>query len=321
MKNKRFISTFVIICATASAVVSAQTVYWTSDTALSIQRADASTGDVENLLTNTRRPVGLALDIDGGQMYWSEHGGDIRVADLDGRGSRILVDLSPFAGPVGVALDSAGGKIYWVAWEEGVVQRANLDGSGVETLVTAGLGHGWTGYVGIALDLERGRMYWGDYQVSTIFSANLDGTDVQAVLTDSGIGPYYLTIDPVAEELYWTAHDEGAIFKSNLDGSNLTQIISDLPNAPVGIELDLPNSKLYWTLHNGEVHRANLDGSNAETWVTGLSAAWAVEIVPEAAGDQPSNVPAASVTSICIAGLLMFLAGSTIVRRRDTLVA
>ena len=44
-------------------------------------------------------------------------------------------------GPEDIALDIAAGKMYWTGQTEILkIQRANLDGSGVEDLVTTGLG-------------------------------------------------------------------------------------------------------------------------------------------------------------------------------------
>ena len=39
--------------------------------------------------------------------------------------------------PEGIAVDGVGGKIYWTDFNAGKIQRANLDGTGVEDLVTA----------------------------------------------------------------------------------------------------------------------------------------------------------------------------------------
>ncbi len=38
--------------------------------------------------------------------------------------------------PVLMALDMAGGQMYWTDAERGVIYRASLDGSNVETLLT-----------------------------------------------------------------------------------------------------------------------------------------------------------------------------------------
>ena len=62
--------------------------------------------------------------------------------------------------------------MYWTNWEDtGKIQRANLDGSGVEDLVTSGLDIPR----GIALDLAGGKMYWTDWGTEKIQRANLDG--------------------------------------------------------------------------------------------------------------------------------------------------
>ena len=49
-------------------------------------------------------------------------------------------------------------KMYWTDFGTDKIQRANLDGSNVEDLVTTGL----SGPRGIALDLANGKMYWAD---------------------------------------------------------------------------------------------------------------------------------------------------------------
>ncbi len=54
--------------------------------------------------------------------------------------------------PAGLALDPGAGKMYWTDPGTGKIQRANLDGSGVEDLVTSGL----SGPAGLALDLGVG---------------------------------------------------------------------------------------------------------------------------------------------------------------------
>ena len=43
--------------------------------------------------------------------------------------------------PVIPVRDAAAGKMYWTDWGTSTIQRANLDGSGVEDLVTSGLHH------------------------------------------------------------------------------------------------------------------------------------------------------------------------------------
>ena len=55
------------------------------------------------------------------------------------------------------------------------IQRANLDGSHIEDLVTQGL----EGPTGIALDVVGGKMYWTDSGTEKIQRANLDGSHIE----------------------------------------------------------------------------------------------------------------------------------------------
>jgi len=65
-----------------------------------------------------------------------------------------LLSSALFFGAIGhVQSDS----IYWSDLLGGDIRRANLDGSGQQTLVTGG------SPAGIALDLSGGLMYWTDY--------------------------------------------------------------------------------------------------------------------------------------------------------------
>ena len=79
-----------------------------------------------------------------------------------------------------IALDIVGDKIYWTDIATDKIQRANLDGAGVEDLLS-GI-HAF----GIALDVTGGKMYWTSIQ-GKIERANLDGSVVETVL-DNGLG-------------------------------------------------------------------------------------------------------------------------------------
>ena len=59
--------------------------------------------------------------------------------------------------------------------EDGKIQRANLDGTGVEDLVASGL----VTPQGLALDVPGGKMYWVDSGAGFIQRANLSGRDTK----------------------------------------------------------------------------------------------------------------------------------------------
>ena len=66
--------------------------------------------------------------------------------------------------PEVLVVDPASPPIYWTDYGTDKIQRANLDGSNVQDLVTSGL----TTPVGIALDIAGGKMYWTDFGTDKI---------------------------------------------------------------------------------------------------------------------------------------------------------
>lgn len=125
--------------------------------------------DIESLVTEgLSNPLGLALDLVAGKMYWTDDG-TIERANLDGSHAEFLVInlTSGIERPVGIALDLAAGKMYWVDTSTGKVQRADLlfakgenalNRTDIEDLVTTGS----PGMAGIALDLRDIRIVLGD---------------------------------------------------------------------------------------------------------------------------------------------------------------
>src|SRR5690606_1212940 len=82
-------------------------------------------------------PVGIALDLPRGKMYWVELGNTrIRRANLDGSQIEELVDYGDgLRRPLEIALDLVHDKMYWTDEWAGTIKRANLGGSSVETLL------------------------------------------------------------------------------------------------------------------------------------------------------------------------------------------
>ena len=79
--------------------------------------------------------------------------------------------------------------IFWTDSGTEKIQRANLDGSDVQDLVTQGLVGD-----GIALDVEGGKMYWTDSRYDRgwkgkIQRANLDGSNIEDLVTQGLVGP------------------------------------------------------------------------------------------------------------------------------------
>ena len=84
--------------------------------------------------------------------------------------------------------------MYWTDWITDKIQRANLDGSQVEDLITTGLRRP----KGLALDGGRGKMYWvadGGFGPDKIQRANLDGSQVEDLITTGLSSPYGIALD------------------------------------------------------------------------------------------------------------------------------
>ncbi len=286
--------------------------YWTewngeSETG-TIRRANLDGSNVETLLTGIGNPVGIAVLVDWGAMYWAEGDtGTIRRANLDG--SNVETLATDVGGLGGFVLDPFYGVMYWTAWDTRTIRGAYIGGSNVEIIVTeveqplgiavapfAGTLY-WTerdsntiqrldrsgqravvlgveGPEGIAVDAAGGQLYWADKWTGAIRRANLDGTEVEALV--SGVEtPEDLALDLVGGHLYWTEWGPGTIRRADLDGANIETVTAVA--GPKGIAVDAAGGQLYWTARVGSrfsdaggIQRANLDGSNVATLVAGL---------------------------------------------------
>lgn len=231
-----------------------------------ISRANPDGSDVETLITGVA-PWGLALDIAGGKIYWVSFSNQrLSRANLDGTNVEVLV-----TGMTGeeLALDLESGKVYWSG--SGKIQRANLDGSGVEDIITTSPKPD-----GIALDLVNGKIYWTDsYDAGgelahTIQRANLDGSDSEVLV--SGLQhPQGITLDLDEGKMYWTNWPpKDNVQRANLDGTNIEDVVPGSGGLH-DIVLDFSAGKIYWTDTEADnIQRANLDGSEVEEVVIGL---------------------------------------------------
>jgi sugar lactone lactonase YvrE len=164
----------------------------------------------------------------------------------------------------GVGVDNLNGKLYWPHPHQSKIQRANLDGSGVEDFLT---GVNWP--TQISLDAPAGKIYWLSDYGNTLERANLDGSGRETLLTDAVIRT--LALDPVRGKLYWVAAT-GTIHRSDLDGQNVETLVEDVFDA-LEIVVDPYGSKLYWVeVEPFAIRRANPDGTQIETVLESFAA-------------------------------------------------
>lgn len=188
-------------------------------------------------------------------IYWTEYGnGRILRADVSAPGEADEI-ASGLTAPLGLALDAIGGKLYWA--EETRIQRANLDGTGLQELIPD-----LTSPVNIVLDTCEGRVYWTE--AGMVRRARLSGRDVETVFSGPALGG--LALDSSTRQLY-VSTTLGLILRMNLDGSNVETVVDlTIDSSPVGMALDSDGGKIYWieAFPFPKLGRANLDGSNVE---------------------------------------------------------
>jgi hypothetical protein len=92
---------------------------------------------------NIIAPQHTVLDLAKGKLYWMDSSSDrLMRANLDGSESESLLCNSGCANnntsihlPIGIALDIVSGKLYWAELISDRLMRANLDGSGSQSLL------------------------------------------------------------------------------------------------------------------------------------------------------------------------------------------
>ena len=256
--------------------------------------------DRKVIVTECRLPDGIAVDVEGGHIYWTNMGvltqndGSIERVDLDGRNRTTIIPEGGTFTPKQLHLEKPSGKLYWCDREGMRVMRANLDGSAPETLVETSQGDPRPGRdqtkwcVGIAVDAGRGHIYWtqkgpDDAGLGRILRASIEipagqsasnRTDVE-VLFDGLPEPIDLELDLKNRLLYWT--DRGDPPRGNTVNRAPLDVVGDGRTGPapdvvlthlmegIGIALDFKGGRMFLTDLAGSLYSARLDGSGKQT--------------------------------------------------------
>ena len=174
-------------------------------------RCNLDGSNVETLVDTSRatpsRPdatqwcVGIALDVDGGKIYWTQKGGDNagqvilprQSGHPEGRDAsepqRHRGPLRDLPEPIDLDLDIANRMMYWTDRGDpprgNSVNRAPMDVAPGKNAAPEIVVHDLMEGIGLFLDLKGGRMFFADFGGS-IYSANLDGSDKKTLLFAQG---------------------------------------------------------------------------------------------------------------------------------------
>jgi hypothetical protein len=188
-------------------------IYWSDREGMRVMRASLNGSNIETLVDTSQgdeRPgrdatkwcVGIAVDVDGGKIYWTQKGDDNAG---QGRICRADIDLGPgespadrddiellyesLPEPIDLDIDPSSRMLYWTDRGDpprgNTVNRAPLETEHgkrrePEILFT----HLMEG-IGLALDLRGGRMFITDF-AGSVYSANLDGSNKKTLLYARG---------------------------------------------------------------------------------------------------------------------------------------
>jgi len=187
--------------------------YWCDREGMRVMRANLDGSNIETLVDTSQgdpRPgpdaskwcVGVAIDADGGKVYWTQKGPDnagkgricragIELPNGQTASDRadieVLYDGLPE--PIDLDLDLSNRVMYWTDRGDpprgNTVNRAPMDsdatGRPAPEIVLTHLMEG----IGIALDLKGDRMFISDFG-GNVISAKLDGSNVKALLVAQG---------------------------------------------------------------------------------------------------------------------------------------
>ena len=157
-------------------------------------------------------------------------------------------------------------KLYWTDRGAGKVQRANLDGSDVDTLYDLP----GTNLRGIAVDRAAGFFFFADNARDRIYRSTLDGRSLK-VIVEKDLGfPADVAVDPHNKSVYWCDQQMGRIGKCDYDGGNRKTVI-ETPQ-PYYLDIDSKNDRIFWgDFSQGNIFQCKLDGGEKKTLIKGLT--------------------------------------------------
>ena len=240
--------------------------YRSTDGTISDSDTEVGSDAVSGLAANgwSEHSIELTAPSSAGTYYYGACVGSVSGETDTGNNCSAAVSITVSTAPPPATGTS---KLYWTDWGADKIQRADLDGSNVEDLVSdAGL----DGPDGLALDQSGGKIYWTNVGSNKIQRADLDGANVEDLITSGLSVPYGLALDVSGGKMYWTNRQTSKIQRADLDGTSIEDLLT-LPGLafPGELALDVSAGKMYWTNPGmDKIQRADLDGSNVEDLVT-----------------------------------------------------
>jgi PKD repeat protein len=233
------------------------------------------------------RPYGIAADTSNQKIYITDYSlGVIYCFSADGKSPLKILDANVTGQEI---VDSPEGVfamnniVYW--GRPGGIFKANSDGSDAAVFIPMSTTVAPEYPIDMQYDFNTGKIYFVNdrYDYSGgLFSVNFDGTSLTTILPN--IDGTAIEVDTISGKIYLAAYavngspiTENGMYMCNPDGTGLFKFGDFGSKATWGIAIDYTRSKVLWGYKitnaepDGKIIRANLDGSNQEDWLTGVS--------------------------------------------------
>ena len=225
-----------------------------------ISRYNFKIPEVTQIQTTSTNNSGIAYHQE--KVYWSNTTTDIiYCSNTDGTELQELITGEN--NPGYLCLDAVNDKFYWKT--SAIIRRANLDGTGIETVLTAG-----GAVVDLAVHGTMGKIFWaeGPSFGRSLKRADLDGTNIEQIALSEQYAQQINAFSVDSSHIYFASwFRPGEVFRVNHDGSNLISVMGMLPNPVFSVLVDEANNTLYWSEQAGTpyyIYRQRLDESESE---------------------------------------------------------
>lgn len=271
MRNK--IIYLLVGCLFSFAIQAENKVYIYNPFKAHIARGDTDGNNYEVFLQGRDAIAGIDVDPATSEIYWIESNNTrIMKSKDDGADETVILSSTSISNALDLELDTTAGKMYFAEFSS--IRRANLDGTGLETIVSSITPRG--------IALTSTKVYWFDISDRTLRRANKDGTGAETLTTESTIiNSTDVEVDEVGGHVF-VMSSGGTLRRGNLDGTGMSDHITGLNN-PQGFEIDLLNSRIYITeTGNRKIHTANLSDGSALSEIAGsIDGPYDIAIIPD----------------------------------------
>ncbi len=214
-------------------------------------------------VTNIMGSYGMCIDTVHEKLYIADgDGGVIIQTDLNGKNQKVW--RSGLDSPSGVTIDYEKNELYWDTSDG--VQKGDLNNDDVNQKVDFVTGQA-NDSDGIAIDPVNRNLYWINYD-GGLGVKGLDGSGEKILIPDAE-GARIIVVGTRIFFDFYNGSGDIHIKSANLDGTNVATIVTGISRVVYALAYEPYGNKIYWGDRNkGVIARADLDGSNVQTFYT-----------------------------------------------------